>query len=88
MTSHTHPARADPLDSALQDAKLTKLVEDLPMKRRTFLMTGAAATLAIPVAADTAPLLKVLKTTSIRMRFMRSKTGCKSHRNLLDVIRR
>ena len=32
------------------------------MKRRTFLMTGAAATLALPVAADTAPLLKVLKT--------------------------
>lgn len=32
------------------------------MKRRTFLMTGAAATLALPVTADTRPVLKVLKT--------------------------
>ena len=32
------------------------------MKRRSFLLTGAAATLALPAMADTAPSIKVLKS--------------------------
>ena len=32
------------------------------MKRRTFLLTGAAATIALPAMADTAPAIKVVKS--------------------------
>ena len=32
------------------------------MKRRTFLLSGAAVTLALPALANTAPVLKVLKS--------------------------
>lgn len=32
------------------------------MKRRSFLLTGAAATLALPAMADAEPILKVVKT--------------------------
>ena len=32
------------------------------MKRRTFLLTGAAATIALPAMADAEPILKVVKT--------------------------
>ena len=32
------------------------------MKRRSFLLTGAAATIALPAMADTAPSIKVLKS--------------------------